>query len=168
MKKEGNAGEVLTSNGAGAIPSYQVAGAGTATGSAYQIQPFNATSVQGTWTWYLVGATCFNSGFYTNSTTAQNDEFKVKLYLIAGTYSVHIICRTHPAYGKAHIIIDTVDVGNVDCYSAGSVEDAVLSVTGIVLGTTQLSDFGLKISDKNGASSDYTLGINSIFIERTA
>jgi len=170
MKKEGTAGEVLTSNGAGAIPSYQATGVASAGGGSPLYIPIRQAGavIQGTWSWdYYASHWCANR-FYNNAAAAVNDQIDFYVYLAAGTYSFIFFCKNDTAAGKVHILIDTIDKGNVDLYAGSQLENQVETLADVVVGTAGVKTISLKVSDKNASSSNYECDLNGFAIVRTA
>jgi hypothetical protein len=125
------------------------------------------TSTQGTWTKSTAAASLYNC-LLSNSTNAVNDQCDIPYKGVnTGTYTLLIRYSSGSTCAKCHILIDTVDVGNVDTYAASGLNNQVGSIASvaIVSGTHTIS---IKASDRHASSTGYTLQIDSITLIRTA
>lgn len=138
----------------------------------------SAPRSQFVWAWDSPANTNWNTvtitasqGYYMYmvSSGAQNDEitFSTNVVLDPGTYTISVHYMTGPNRGKAHILIDGVDVGNVDQYSAGGVHNVIGSVAGVTLAGFDPHTVKLKMSDKNASSSAYYGTVTTIRFLRT-
>ena len=117
---------------------------------------------------YTTGAQGHN--FYLLSNLAQNAEITLssKVILRPGTYSFYLLHRKNPNDGKAHLVIDGVDVGNIDQYVSGSSQYNFLgTITGITLAGNDPHTVKLVMSDKNASSSNYGGSITVAQLVRT-
>lgn len=148
--------------------SAQVAsGIFSSAGTTLFIQPFYVdNTVQGTWT-YVMDANAFGNLNFVCSTSNQNDEVDWKIAFNAGTYTFRMAFRSLAGGGKAHILVDGVDVGSIDTYAAVSTYNNLGAITGATI-TTGVKTLSIKISDKNILSSSYGLQFATLMIERTA
>jgi len=123
--------------------------------------------VQGTWT-SNQGSGHMLGIYLQTTTTAINDEVEYAFDLPAGTYDIILLVQSGSSFGKAHIIIDDVDVGNLDTYDSPGGANVKLTLSGIVITSTGVQTVGVSADSKNGSSSDYTLLIQAIEFVRTA
>jgi hypothetical protein len=171
MKKEGTATHVLTSNGAGAVPSYQAVGAATATyGSPVIALMGNTTAVQGTWTLTRYDDYIWGDLLLTNNVTrAQNDELTIKtIYLTAGTYTLNTYCKLGPDCGIGDFKLDGTSVGTQDFYAAGTTAGSIMQTTGINVAASGIKVLSMKLATKNGASTHYNSYLAWCELIRTA
>ena len=125
------------------------------------------TVVAGTWT------TLFNANYWQgnslyNSSTAQNDEVTIQVYLAAGTYSANLLTYTANDRGILTAKLDGSAWTTFDTYSAGPVNATTVSKTGLAVATSGLKTLSLSIPTKNGASSAYTITSTALVLTRTA
>jgi len=139
-----------------------------AIGHLYQNQMLRTDSfaeVSGTWI-FGGNAGFWNFNYLYVAVPAVNDEVSLGNFYVkvAGIYTIHILAAKRNDMGKAHFIINGVDVGTIDLYDAAAGKDnELLSVSTGAL-TVGLKQLRLKLSDKNGASSDYAIRLQGIFI----
>jgi len=148
--------------------SAQVAsGIFTSAGTTLFIQPFYVdNTVQGTWN-YVMDANAFGNLNFVCASATQNDEVNWKIAFNAGTYTFRMAFRSLSGGGKAHILVDGVDIGSIDTYSASSTYNNLGAITGATI-TTGVKTLSIKISDKHASSSGYGLQFATLMIERTA
>lgn len=169
-KNEGNAGEVLTSNGAGSAPSYQPTGvAGAGGGSPMYIIPHTPQAVvQGTWA-YSNGATYYGAGYMQNSATrAVNDEITYQAFLAAGTYVLELVCYTGATCGIVTLSIDGSAATTIDMYSAGGTQNVNKRSGGFAVAAGGLKTLSFKMASKNASATYYEAFFSGIILRRTA
>jgi hypothetical protein len=103
--------------------------------------------------------------YFLNSTSAQNDEYEWLFYCEAGNYRLHYHYGEGADRGKAHFLIDDIDIGNVDQYNGATWHFYMDSSITTVL-TAGLHSFKLKATDKNPASSAYRLSHDFIQLNK--
>lgn len=170
MKKEGTATQVLTSNGAGAVPSYQNLPAAVTSGGSPIFIPLQDgyTSVQGTW------AVNFDANYYgafrfdNGGSRAQNDEITYQVFLMAGTYTFSLYQRKSTDIGIATISIDGSSIGTIDGYAAAPAVNSKSDITGAVVASSGLKTISIKMATKNGSSTHYGLYGGYMVWTRTA
>lgn len=171
MKKEGTATHVLTSNGAGAIPSYQAPALGNpGSGSPICIPcVLPQTAVSGTWI-HAIGNTYTFCGYMYVNVPAINDEFTYSVYMAAGTYTIKTITSKSTDHGICSVYIDGGGaVGTMDYYNGGGLtKDNVSEITGINVAASGIKVVSFKMASKNGGSSGYNVFMSGIEIVRTA
>lgn len=124
--------------------------------------------IQGTWAQSVQNTKVYNMEFDNVAAMALNDRVDYHAFMTAGTYSFVFVIRTGADYGKIHVLIDDVDVGSVDGYSAGDVDNVVKTISSVSVGANGLKKISLKLTDKNAASGGYYAVISSLSFHRTA
>jgi hypothetical protein len=113
------------------------------------------TVVSGSWTRNAPAATYMSSRADSASATI-NDQITWKNQALAsGTYTVRFMSGlNYNAAAKAHILLGSTDIATMDMYNAGSVNNVLTDVTGVVI-VGGIYDISLKLTDKNASSSGY-------------
>lgn len=119
------------------------------------------------WNDLAVAATSIHCGAK-QSSGAQNDSITWDILLAAGTWSIELLYSSGSNRGIYSIQFNSVEKGTIDGYSAGAVENARSSITGIVVSTTAKIELKLKMATKNASSSGYYGSIVDIRLMRTA
>lgn len=133
--------------------------------------PFSVDA--GTWArntsaWSEASVITINSGYGAqNGSAAQNDQVTWKYAMGAGTWTVKLYVRKSSNTGIVTVLLDGVSVGTLDTYAA-SAALAVLSLTGISVGSDGAHTIGFKMATKNASSSGYALGLLAFEVFRTA
>ena len=104
--------------------------------------------------------------FGTNGVDGKETVWKASLAI--GTYTLRVIYEKNNNRGIVDFYIDAIEVGSVDMYDVGAVPDSVYTVAAINVATDGLKDIKAKVDGKNGASSNYYMGIQAIMLWRTA
>lgn len=170
MKWEGAAGQVLTSNGAGAIPSYQAVGAGTeGGGNVYLAAPFYTDAATGTWA-NGKDTTAIYYPQIAQGPAAQNNSITFNLgYIRAGTWNIYLTSHKTTDGGIATFLLDGItNLGTLDLYAAGETYDTQQKITGANIAASGFHTMQIKFATKNGASSDYNCKIQIFEMRRTA
>lgn len=131
------------------------------------ISIFPTPVAQTNWAGVTNRATDVNAGYRSNA-GVQNAEVNFDVTLAAGTWTIRGIFQTSSDAGIVTVALDGVDVGTIDLYSAGTVQNVQLALAGVVLATTAKRRLRLKTSTKNGASTSYFGVINGLQLQRTA
>jgi hypothetical protein len=106
---------------------------------------------------------------YIQSSGAQNDEINFEgLSLEAGTYTVLMRVYTSNNHGIISIQLDSSQIGTIDLYSGSPTPDVLASATGLTVGSDDVYQLKLKMTSKNGSSSNYYGLVHSIAFVRTA
>lgn len=131
--------------------------------------------VQGTWSIIAdLGQTDFDpalpgpaGGYVQNDTHANGDELNFgPLGFNAGTYKINIAYLAYAGNGIMEVLIGSTSLGTVDGYNGVTVHNTVGSFT--YTATTYLSgNLRIKISGKNGSSSNYYLQFSRLEIITT-
>lgn len=128
---------------------------------------FGVTAVQGTWA-AGVSATYITCAWFKNTTSAQNDECNMPIFLDAGTYTLKVMGNIHTMRGIMEFKIDGVQIALLDFYNGSSVINAPLEETGIVIAAAGLKVLTMKTGTKNGSSSGYGVEMTPyLYLERT-
>ena len=161
----GSSGQVLTSNGAGAAPTFQAAGGGDPPQSVHWTYAQSFTVVAGTWT-RNINSGCYYCGFIENTTDAQNDSISFKRTFESGTYTIITHFHRTTASGIMHIYVDSTQIATVDMYgtSTNNIED---EQTGLTINASGAVTVELKAETKNGSSSAYNIRPYHIEFQRT-
>ncbi len=165
----GTATHVLTSNGAGAAPTFQAAAGGTETQqNPIIIPPWVFKSIiQGSWVREITDLQYYCGDMTNGSSMAQNDELSYKVWIPEGTYTIYMVAVTDTNHGVTHIEIDTTEVGTMDWYNGSTLRNVVKSIASVNITTSGLKDFDVKLATKNGSASAYNAQIALIWLERT-
>lgn len=102
------------------------------------------------------------------STGTQNDYIQFQVVMAAGTWAWEVGYRKFSSAGIAHLQIDGVDVGTIDCYSAATVEDQFTEIGSISVSTSGKHAIKILMSTKNASSSSYAAQLISVQLRRTA
>jgi len=131
--------------------------------------------VQGSWSVNAAGlqedydpALINAAGYITNMTSPANgDEIDFgMLYLTAGTYKVSFATRKNTSYCIMEILLGSVSLGTFDEYNAASLYNQVGTFT-YSPSVAVSGNLRVKVSGKNGSSSDYILILSRLEIIRT-
>lgn len=129
------------------------------------ILPWNNSSATGTWVIALATSFVLGSAIY-NSSHANNDQIDYLASFSGGTYSIRIVYRRDTNRPILDFLLDGTSKATQDSYGATS--DALIwNITGIAI-TAGSHTISIKVSNKNGSSSDYYASFSSIGIWRTA
>jgi len=124
------------------------------------------TIIQGTW-----AATASSGqilyGYLRNNTHDDGDQLNFKVYLAAGTYTFSLIGQKDTDCGIIEILIDTVSKGTIDTYGSAA-NNVRFDVAGIVVATSGLKTFSLKVNGKNTSSSNHYVYLTAMALTRTA
>lgn len=101
-----------------------------------------------------------------NSTGAQNASIDFTVILAAGTWTVELLYLGGSDSGIYSIRFDGVEKGTIDSYGDG--ENALASVTGIVVTTTARITLRLQMATKNASSASYYGYLQHVQLRRTA
>lgn len=102
------------------------------------------------------------------STANQNDQFTVEQFLASGTFKIALLCGTYSNGGILTINMDSVTIGTIDTYSAGTVPSVMLLSANFTNSGTRKKSFQFIIASKNGTSTGYKMQIDEIYFVRTA
>lgn len=102
------------------------------------------------------------------TTVAQNDEITWDIWLDTGTWKYAQVYATANSFGIYSVQLDTVQQGTIDGYSSSTVLNVYTEVTGISVTTAGLKNFKLKMTAKNGSSSNYFAVLQSCAWIRTS
>jgi hypothetical protein len=162
----GGLGLVLTGQGAG-DPVYAAVAASPGEGH-ITILPYNYNTIgQGTWAIGISTAQALCYFFY-NGSNANLDNFTVKAYLAAGTYTLRLLVFTQNTSAILDIDINGVEVASFDLYSAGVVYNVIKTQTAIVVAASGLKTLTFRIHGRNGASTGWCAFITTATLWRTA
>jgi len=133
------------------------------------IFPLNYDSIgQGTW---VYGALCtrhLGGRFYNNGVVADGDNLTYKVFLQKGTYTLRIVNTTTGQCAIADYDIDGVEVASRDWYSVGDTPEVIYTETGIVIATSSLKDFRVRLDGRNVAADSWKIFIQGMSFWRTA
>ena len=136
---------------------------------------WEGTALAGTWGWTNNAAgTDYSSvrndgaGYFNNNPThANNDEYYWDtVYLTSGSYQITYVHYTDPNSPIMEFLLDSVSLGTVDCYSAGTVFN-VHSTINFTLANPVLGNFRFKVSGKNASSLNYFSNFERIRLVKT-
>lgn len=128
------------------------------------IDVFHTSISQSNWSSVLAGAYLYGGIKYT---VTQNAELNWDVVLGAGTWTVELLGFTNPTYGIVTVALDGTDVGTIDCYTAGAVENVALSLTGVVVAASGKKRMRFKVATKNASSSGYGVALQHVQLRRT-
>lgn len=120
-----------------------------------------------TWTKSANAGYDLAAGLRNQTTPVINDAVGLGSFFVpyAGDYTVYAIVATTGAFGKMHFMLNGVDSGNVDLYSAGTVYNAILTGTLAAL-TKGEKTISIKAVSKNASSSGYALALEALKVVR--
>lgn len=173
MKKEGVANQVLTSNGAGAVPSYKAPAIGNEGGGSLNMVPpiFPAAVQQGTWA-YTFEAGCTPRCYIDNTSSgAQNDAITFDAgYLTAGTYSLFMMASRDTDFGiiKIKDAIAGNTLATFDTFHNPADQNNISATTGINIAVAGIKTIQLIMDTKNAGSSAYKCKLQALCLRRTA
>lgn len=123
---------------------------------------------QGTWARAQSSARLYG-GDFSNTTTANSDNFTSNFRCPAGTYTLRFNAVKNTDAGIVKVYIDGVQVGTVGGYDEYAALDAanIEEITGLVL-TAGEHTLKFELSGKNASSSSYRFRTSGIWLQRTA
>lgn len=121
---------------------------------------------QGTWG-YVFAADYVYQAMFQNSTHADGDNFSLKAYLAAGTYTLKVTVERNTNRGILDVDVDGVEVASFDMYGALDTNH-IFTETGIVIARSGVKTIKFRIDGKNALSSTYFLGMKAAVFYRTA
>jgi hypothetical protein len=140
------------------------------TGHVFLYPPCYNTIGQGTWVWDDRVNTEENilGGFFSNTTSADADNFSWNVYLQEGTYTSVWYGVKNTMHGIMELKIDGAVVDTIDCYNGAVLYGQREAQTGITISTSGVKTVTCAVNGKNGASSDYYIQMSCIGLFRTA
>ncbi len=105
---------------------------------------------------------------YRNSSSADGDGLRFKMFLDIGTYTWRIHHTEGTNRGILELLIDGSSKGTIDMYRNVTAYDKLEDVTGIVVASAGLKDVDLVINGKNASSSSYIMYLTTCTLWRTA
>lgn len=124
------------------------------------------TVVAGTWQRYA--ASGYLAANNNTGGSALNDAISYKnVGLQGGTYTFRLWYDSNNSFGKVHLLIDGVDVGSIDTYTAGAATASTNTIASITV-ATGLHTIQLKAASKNASSSGYNIYIDAWQLVKTA
>jgi len=123
--------------------------------------------LQGTWA-AAPDATQHLCFIFQNSSAAQNDGLRFKIWLPVGTYTFRLTAKTEPGSGILDVQFNAASKGTIDLYSATLTVNVISNIASIAIATSGLVNIDLILSTKNGSSSGYGATLTSFSLVRTA
>jgi hypothetical protein len=117
---------------------------------------------------YNLGSTYFLNGAQYQSPPAQNDKTKIRVQLGEGLYSIRMLGTTRANAGIVHVLIDDVDVGTIDWYSATTLTNTIKTLNNVPFNGDLQHEVAFLVSTKNASSSGYQFEVQWIRFTRTA
>lgn len=90
------------------------------------------------------------------------DELEYVFPLAAGTYEIRVLFRTGSTHGITDLYLDDVEFHSTDLYSVSTVNNVLVTKTGVVVSTGGLHTLRMKTDGKNASSSDYVRHVTSV------
>lgn len=104
-----------------------------------------------------------------NNPAAINDRVCIGEFYVesAGEYTITMLASKGSSYGIAHIIVDSVDLVQFDCYKSGAAAYNETFTSSLGTLTAGMKPIDVKMASKHASSSDYNFRAQ-IFIVRKA
>ena len=112
----------------------------------------NAT-IAGTWAITYSANLALATQYLSDGT--QNDEIHYQLFLQAGTYTLNLVGDKDVNRGIYTVLLNGSSVGTLDAYAGTRANIATMTLTSIVVATTGVQTFGIKMATKNASSGGY-------------
>ena len=126
------------------------------------------TAVAGTWARNSDANSIYGDELSNIATHADGDKIRFSAWINAGTYIVGCVARQGNNAGIAKIDIGGTTAHTVDMYSATLATSKDSSTSGFVVAAGATVNVDWYASGKNGASSNYFLPLNYIYLRRSA
>lgn len=126
---------------------------------------FYSATPSGTWAVYLDASMVNYGSLYCNTNGAS---IEYKNYMESGTWTFRLVTLKNTNSGIVELFIDEVSQGTIDIYFGSAVYNAIFSLTGLSITTPGVKTIKLKISGKNGSSSNYYVYLSDLCFQRTA
>jgi hypothetical protein len=94
--------------------------------------------------------------------TGDGDEMEYVFPLAAGTYDMRVITRNGTSHGITDFYVDGVEIHSEDLYAPSTVNNLMITKSGIVITASGLHTISMKTDGKNVSSSDYARHVTSV------
>ena len=121
---------------------------------------------QGTWI-RGVDSSRLYCGYFYNSSGVNLDNFSIKFYVPAGTYTLQFNANKNTNKGIVDVDIDGVEKGSFDLYAATLNALNIAEITGLVLNSAEHT-LRFRIDGKNASSTGYYFTASGIVFSKTA